>query len=55
MNGDRYTVKMQEAEDGSGDLFFELPPEIIKEMDIKEGDEFDINEENGYIVITLKR
>lgn len=52
---DRYTVKMEEVGDGSGDLMFQIPPEIVKEMNIRDGDTVDIVEENGYIVVKLIR
>ena len=48
-------IKLQEVDDGSGDVFFELPPELIKDLKLKEGDEFEINSEHGHLLLTLKR
>ena len=37
-------VEVKECNDGSGDIYFELPPEILKELGWKEGDDvtFDV-------------
>ena len=45
-------VELKECEDGSGDTYFEIPPEILKSLGWSEGDDvkFDVLE-NGSVQI----
>lgn len=47
-----YTSIVQDTNDGSGDAFVELPPEIIESMNLKEDDLFNIDTKNGTIILT---
>jgi len=37
----RWTITLEEADDGSGDLVMPLPPELLEIADWKEGDVLD--------------
>ena len=45
-------VEVKECDDGSGDVYFEIPPEILKKLGWQEGDDvkFDV-QKNGSISI----
>lgn len=47
----RMKVKCQDPGDGSGDVIVELPPEILKELDVTVGDQLSIESIDGVIVL----
>lgn len=47
----RTTVKRQDPGDGSGDVIVDLPPEILKEMDLAVGDKLSIELVDNAIVL----
>jgi len=52
---ERWTVKCQEASDGSGDVIVDLPPELLTRLGLGLGDELTIEVVNGAIVLKPKR
>lgn len=53
--GERWTVKCQDAADGSGDLIVDLPPELLLKMGLSPGDELTIEVLDGVIVLKPTR
>lgn len=49
------TVKCQDPGDGTGDLIVDLPPEILKQLDLDVGDQLNIEVIDGVIVLTPVR
>lgn len=47
----RTTVKCQDPGDGSGDVLVELPPDILKEMNLAVGDKLSIELVDTVIVL----
>ena len=47
----RTTVKCQDPGDGSGDVIVELPPDILKEMNLAVGDKLSIELVDTVIVL----
>ncbi|UVK83089.1 AbrB/MazE/SpoVT family DNA-binding domain-containing protein [Pseudomonas sichuanensis] len=47
----RTTVKRQDPGDGSGDVIIDLPPDILKEMNLAEGDKHSIELVDSAIVL----
>ena len=45
-----FTAKVIEICD-NGDAIVELPPELLEEMGLKEGDTLDISEKDGKVII----
>jgi antitoxin ChpS len=50
--GERWAAKCQDAEDGSGDLIVDIPPELMSKMGLSPGDELTIEVVDGMIVLT---
>jgi len=48
---DRWTVKCQDAADGSGDVIVDLPPELLARFSLSIGDELTIEVIDGVIVL----
>ncbi|MNJ19277.1 hypothetical protein D3C77_135970 [compost metagenome] len=47
----RTTVKCQDPGDGSGDVIVDLPPDILKEMNLAVGDKLSIELVDSVIVL----
>ena len=48
----RHTIEIKEFEDGSGDAYIEIPQQLLKKLDWKEGDDVKfIKKDNGSIDI----
>ena len=47
----RTTVKCQDPGDGSGDVIIDLPPDILKEMNLAVGDKLSIELVDSVIVL----
>lgn len=47
-----YIVEIQETNDGSGDFILPIPPEILKSLDLKEGDDINFEIKNGSIYMS---
>lgn len=47
----RTTIKCQDPGDGSGDVIVELPPDILKEMNLAIGDKLSIELVDSLIVL----
>ena len=52
---ERWIVKCQDTEDGSGDVIVDLPPELLAKMGVGVGDDLTITVANGTIVLTPTR
>jgi hypothetical protein len=52
---ERWIVKCQNTEDGSGDVIVDLPPELLVKMGVGVGDDLTITVANGTIVLTPTR
>jgi len=52
---ERWTVKCQEAADGTGDVIVDLPPELLAKLSLGLGDELTIEVIDGAIVLEPKR
>ncbi|CAI8851149.1 Antitoxin ChpS [Pseudomonas sp. IT-194MI4] len=52
---ERWTVKCQEAADGTGDVIVDLPPELLAKLGLGLGDELTIEVVDGAIVLEPKR
>lgn len=50
----RYEVITHEADDGSGDLILPIPPQVMKELGWKEGDNLDIGIDDAGKIILKK-
>lgn len=48
---ERWIVKCQNTEDGSGDVIVDLPPELLVKMGVGVGDDLTITVANGTIVL----
>lgn len=48
---ERWIVKCQDTEDGSGDVIVDLPPELLAKMGVGVGDDLTITVANGAIVL----
>jgi hypothetical protein len=52
---DRWSATLIDVGDGSGDSILELPPEMVNQWGLKEGDVIELNKgNNGEILIAKK-
>ncbi|WP_225914399.1 antitoxin Xre/MbcA/ParS toxin-binding domain-containing protein [Pseudomonas atacamensis] len=49
---ERWTVKCQNTEDGTGDIIIDLPPELLDQMGLGVGDHLELSIANGTLVLT---
>ena len=49
---ERWTVKCQNTEDGTGDIIIDLPPELLDKMGLGVGDHLELTVANGTLVLT---
>ena len=49
---ERWIVKCQKTEDGTGDIIIELPPELLDQMGLGIGDDLELTVANGTIMLT---
>jgi len=49
---ERWTVKCQNTEDGTGDIIIDLPPELLDQMGLGVGDHLELTVANGTLVLT---
>ncbi len=47
----RWTVVCQKAEDDTGDLIIDLPPELLEQMGLTIGDELALEKRDGVVVL----
>ncbi len=49
---ERWIVKCQNTEDGTGDIIIDLPPELLDQMGLGVGDDLELTVANGTLVLT---
>ncbi|GLH41371.1 hypothetical protein RS3R6_03140 [Pseudomonas atacamensis] len=49
---ERWVVKCQNTEDGTGDIIIDLPPELLDQMGLGVGDDLELTVANGTLVLT---